>query len=275
MVRFLEYYTKIEKQKYKVFKGYFIFIIITDMFLDTFLTFIKNGIIIVLLNDYFKRNYSQEYENVFVTVSLKLIYLYSKNQIYFKRYYLNVYKMIETNPNVENFTNNILYPIMDKIYTKSTTRNTIHKVKYQEMQMKYYTDDTASYFEEEPDCIYIYSDNTNVCSNKVIMHKPPFHSNYEVSNIKFILFELIYNNTSFKINLKSEEYNYYIVNNIIDKHFLIYYLTHHLSRGNLTKEEIPKTDSFSVKLIDQDANSREIEISNNNFIIIKKDTYIY
>jgi hypothetical protein len=36
-----------------------------------------------------------------------------------------------------------------------------------------------------------------------------------------------------------------------------------------------KFDKFDVKLIDQNVNVRELEITDKKFIVIKKDEYIY
>ena len=48
------------------------------------------------------------------------------------------------------------------------------------------------------------------------------------------------------------------------------------SKGvELSDEDIEKIEKFDVKLIDQDVNIRELEITDKKFILIKKDEYIY
>ena len=76
----------------------------------------------------------------------------------------------------------------------------------------------------------------------------------------------------YKINLKSENerYNYYLVDNIINKKFMIYYLI------EFYNEDFSKSpDKFILKLIDHNVNSFEIDITDtSNYIQIKKDGYI-
>ena len=87
-----------------------------------------------------------------------------------------------------------------------------------------------------------------------------------------MLCELVVGEKTYKINLKSdiENYNYYLVDNIINKKFLIYYLI------EFYNEDFNKsTDKFILKLIDHNVNICEIDITDNsNYIQIKKDSYI-
>jgi hypothetical protein len=43
----------------------------------------------------------------------------------------------------------------------------------------------------------------------------------------------------------------------------------------LTSEDLLQVEKFDIKLIDQDVNIREIEITDKKFILLKKDEYIY
>ena len=90
-----------------------------------------------------------------------------------------------------------------------------------------------------------------------------------------MLLELKINGNAYKIELKNEESNYYIVNNIFDKNFFIYYLNNYHICDNLPSDELMQIEKFDIKLIDQDVNIRELEITDKKFILIKKDEYIY
>ena len=117
----------------------------------------------------------------------------------------------------------------------------------------------------------------NACINKKIILIPHQICSdkdfiYEISDIKFMLCELYIGDKVYKINLKSdiENYNYYLVDNIIDKKFIIYYLIEFYNEDFYTS-----TDKFILKLIDHNVNNFEIDITNtSNYIQIKKDGYI-
>ena len=101
-----------------------------------------------------------------------------------------------------------------------------------------------------------------------------FNTNYEASNVKFILVEVKIDDKTFKVELKTDESNYYIINNIFDKNFFIYYLQYYRLH-NLSKEDVEKIDKLSVKLIDHNVNIVNLEITDKHYIVIEKDSYIY
>ena len=76
--------------------------------------------------------------------------------------------------------------------------------------------------------------------------------------------------------LKSDTYNYYIVNNIIDKKFLKYYLKNYASASMTSEEinEINEINTFHVKIIDNDVNIETFDIKNENCLIVKENEYI-
>ena len=98
---------------------------------------------------------------------------------------------------------------------------------------------------------------------------------YDISTIKFMLLEVNLNDKTYKITLKSDTYNYYIVDNILDKRFFIYYLKNH-NTDTITNEEMESIkDKINIKLIDNNVNVRELEITDEKIIVIKKDSYNY
>jgi hypothetical protein len=73
----------------------------------------------------------------------------------------------------------------------------------------------------------------------------------------------------YNINLKTDEFNYYLVGNIIDKYFVQYYINTVLNLNFSYKELEIKT--YQLELVDHNVN-----IINLNFeqsIIIEKDGY--
>jgi hypothetical protein len=127
-------------------------------------------------------------------------------------------------------------------------------------------------------CIYIFADNEHMnktgCVNNVILRTSPFVVKYEVSDIKFMLVEIKINDGFYKLNFKTDSYNYYVVNNRLDRQFFIYFLKKY-QIYDFANDNIEKFASFHVKIIDQNVNVREFEITQGNFITIQKNDYTY
>jgi hypothetical protein len=178
--------------------------------------------------------------------------------------------VIDSNPQLKKIVNDI--------YKKEIQRNEIYQIKKDAIYIKYYTNNSDTYFEPDKNSIYLFSDNEgateNKCVNRVILHSQPFSTKYEVSKVQFMLVEAKINEVAYKINLKTDTFNYYIVDNILDLKFFKYYL-YNYQICNLTPEEKEKMDKIIVKIIDHNVNMRELEITDDKFIIIKKDNYIY
>ena len=88
---------------------------------------------------------------------------------------------------------------------------------------------------------------------------------YDVSNIKFISVNLTYNSTVYPIELKTDSYNHYIVNNVLNIDFFRYYLT------NILKIQIEDDFEYKVTIIDQDANF--IDLYTHDILVIKENNY--
>jgi hypothetical protein len=111
--------------------------------------------------------------------------------------------------------------------------------------------------------------NKSSITNKLIIDKNSVCLAFDVSNITFIALYLNYNDMLYNINLKTDEFNYYLVGNIIDKYFVQYYINTVLNLNFSYKELEIKT--YQLELVDHNVN-----IINLNFeqsIIIEKDGY--
>lgn len=230
----------------------------------TLFTLFKTIFIIIAMNDYFKRTYPEQYETFFIEISYNIIYLFSKCQILKNRAYIKLNEIINSNEQLKQ--------LVDNIYKKPVEQNQIYKINTNgDTTMNYYTDN----FDYDEKSIYIFADNETKndtgCVNMVVLRKQPFLINYEISNIKFLLLEVKINGNTYKIDLKSANYNYYIVDNILDKLFFIYFLKKY-QICNIINDD---TSKIVIKIIDQDVNTKEFEITDETFIIIKKDKYIY
>jgi hypothetical protein len=227
-------------------------------------TLLRTGIIALLLNDYLKRNYPDKYQEMIVSFSYYLIYLYSKSQILYMNLIKVVNKKIEGNPNLLKLKNDL---------------DLLMKPKYGIVTMLDYikngnsVDITTDKSEEGCDfMIYSWLDDTKTCINKKLMYDLNEALSFsEVSDIKFFLVELkIGENNSHKIELKTDEYNFYMIGNSFNKQFFIYYLKEILK----ISEEIKEDDKFSLKIIDHDVNTIKLDFTEKNEnIILKKNGY--
>ena len=95
---------------------------------------------------------------------------------------------------------------------------------------------------------------------------PQILDDYKHSTIKFFSVELEYKDTIYSIELTNENYNHYIVNNVLNKDFFKYYLT------NVLNIEIDK-NTFDYKLSVIDHNVNIVELTQNDSLIIKENNY--
>jgi len=226
--------------------------------------FLNTFAFLMLVNGYLEYKYPEKYEQIIISTSFNLIYIYSHLEIFSYKLY---------NINLKSF--------VDKFLKKKNQKNNIIQIKNNgDNHIKYCTDNIDDLFVDDGQSIYIFSDNEkayeNKCVNKIISHSPKILTNYEESNVNFLLFEVNLSEKNVKIDLKTNNYNYYIVNNIIDKKFIIYYLIN--SKILAINDELHtsiKNDTIKVKIIDSNVNVKELEITDKKFITIKKDEYIY
>lgn len=227
-------------------------------------TIFKSVIFMYLLNNYLKHNYPEKHAEFLIAISFNTIYIVSVVQIKFKKMikYIN-----QTNPKLLEFFNkyknikDVEFILDGKVFYSTTRENIVNHIVH-----------------NVKEDFIIYSDyvttNNNECTNKKIMIINEITTDkdfiYEVSNVKFMLCELVIGEKTYKINLKSDKYNYYLVDNIINKKFIIYYLI------EFYNEDFNKSiDKFILKLIDHNVNMCEIDITDDsNYIQIKKDSYI-
>ena len=210
-----------------------------------------------LLNDYLKSRYPKKYEELFVTVSYNLIYVYSKAQIFYMNIVKTVNKKIEETPKLLKLKND-LDLLLNK---KNGTVIMIECIKNGILS------DNLSMTECDF-ALYSRLDDSKKCLNKKIVYDLDESIDvYEVSDIKFLLVELKNGVDTYKIDLKTDEYNFYIVGNRFTKQFFQYYLTEILK---ITEG----VDKFSLHIIDHTVNKVELDFSDENaHILLEKTEY--
>ena len=233
--------------------------------------FLKALIFLKLLNSYLKHEYPEHYNGYLMMASFNAVYVFSVIQIQAKKFREYLYK---THPRLQSY--------LDE-YSRSKIENIDNIEFILDGKVIYLTDKEKIVNHiidiiKEDFIIYSDYDSKNVYTNKKIITDSTISNCsdndfiYQVSDIKFLLCELYIGDKVYKITLKSdiENYNYYLVDNIINKKFMIYYLL------EFYNEDFSKSqDKFILKLIDHNVNSCEIDITDtSNYIQIKKDDYI-
>lgn len=238
------------------------------------LTFIENYTLNMLFAKYYL-------ENLSIHMSLKIVYLYSKIQIFWNktiRYsspkinviskeinnYLLKFKIIKEKI-LTNETNIEIYKNGNKI--KSFLLNK----EIQTLDIKSVNDIIKNNLDVviDYDLITIIPINEKILQNIICYNKIPENFNYEESSIKFLSLQLKYLDKSIEIQLKTDKYNFYMVGNILNQSFFRYFIENIIQ----TKIPIPICHNFEYKISLLDQNVNMIELNESDIIIILKDNY--
>jgi hypothetical protein len=226
--------------------------------------YLNKFLIGMLFIDMIERRFPDEFKNFMVSLSYNFIYTYSKAQILFMKYNKKLNEIIESNPSLLKIKNDFNLLIESK--------------KHRVVKLEFIKN--GNLIENKPNDydFAIYSDlkiNT-VCENKkIFQNNEQITEDYDISNIQFMLIELLVGEKkTFKITLKNEKYNFYVVGNILSRDFFTYYLKNiHEDKFDLTEESI-KEDKINIKIIDHDVNKLEFDLTDKNeHIIIEKTSY--
>jgi len=225
---------------------------------------------VVLFYKLFKEYVNQQ--NI-INIMYESIYLYSKGQLWIKK---NISPFIS---HVKEIIENILFRTESKAiyYSKLEYYNNGMLVSVNNDIIKelnnFVKPDNIEYD------LIIYSDYNKyqqlkcinkLCINKVCYESFPDNLNYEVTNFKFFSLTLIFQEVSYNLDLFSENYNFYIVNNFINKDFLYYFMINVIKISNsisISKEEF----KYNLVLIDHNVSVHNFDHTHE--IIFLKDGY--
>lgn len=201
-------------------------------------------ILLSLFADMLERRYPDNFKCFIINLSFNCIYIYSKSQILFHKAVKNLNDIIENNHTllkIKNEINNIL----------------IQNVKKVEIQKSEYGFSILSVLED------------NILYKKII-YNDEHKDNIEHSDIKFLLLELYIQTNKYKIDLKTDKFNYYVVGNKFTKEFFIFYIKNHLNINN----DVIVGDKCSLKFIDNNVNTFDIDFTDKNeSLLLLKNGY--
>lgn len=203
----------------------------------------------ILFVDMVERRFPDHFKDLILKVSYNCIYYFSKLQIILikvKKVFIN---LINSNETLSKLINDI---------------NKLNFYFHNEELKENNTDYCHGYN------FYIYNYVNNNFVNRGIYFNDNIIPSNEVSEIKFILIEFNIGDKSYKIDLKTDVFNYYLVGNKFTKDFFIYYVKKHIN----VNETMDDNQKCSIKIIDHNVNTIEIEFTEKNEnIILEKNDY--
>ena len=214
-----------------------------------------SALILLYVNLY---NYHYDFDLLIMSSSYIFINLFSKFQIFFFKINKELNNIIERYPLLLNFKNTIV----------SNFKTIVNEVEFIKGGISY------TKIINDYDFI-IYSNNENGNSeviNKIIFTNQFYICNkYELSSIKFMLLELnVGEKLSFIIDLKTTNYNFYIVGNILNLKFFEYYVKSIIKKNVIFKEY----EKITLNILDQNVNNATIELQpKNQSILLEKTDY--
>lgn len=223
--------------------------------IDFITNFFRTFLLSFLLCDYLERKYPKKYEDFFITVSYNLIYVYSKAQIFYMNIVKTVNKKIEETPKLLKLKNDLDLLLNQK----NGTVIMIECIKNGILS------DNLSMIECDFALYSRLDDSKSHLNKKIVYELDESIDVYEVSDIKFLLVEFKIGEKIYKIDLKTDAYNFYIVGNQFTKQFFQYYFTEIL-------KVTESADVFSLKIIDHNVDTIELDFSDENTSILLEKT---
>lgn len=225
---------------------------------------LKTGVFVFLLNDYIKNKYPERYQNLLISLSYNFFYFLSKIQILLMKLVAKINEKIEESPNLRKMKNGIL------LFMKSKPK-LIENIEYIKNGEYIKANDISDNDADFDFILYSWLDDENEYVNKRIMYeKNDIVTSCELSETKFMLMEINVGENKYKIDLKTDRYNFYVVGNVLTKQFFIYYLKQFLKLNDL----INNVDKISIKIIDDNVNIIEFDFSDKNEnIVLEKNGY--
>ena len=231
-------------------------------------SFVKYAVFVFLVNDYFKNNYTEKYNSLITNGGFAIIQTYSKIQILCNKFAVS-------NPTILHFVNQIFNSSHSSVYEPDVEfirDGHVNFLSTKEELVK----EGISYCNDIDYDFIIYSnyDKINKIVNKTIFYKIPCESDFHCStaDIRFLLCEVEINDKTIKIDFKTDNYNYYIVNNVINHKFLEYFLKKYYQREIMDFHEFEKPfQDMKLKILDHNVEKQEFDFT--TALKINKDDY--
>jgi hypothetical protein len=218
---------------------------------------------VFLFSDLLERRFPEQFSFFLTEVTFNALYLYSKLQIYFARANKRLNEYIDANPT--------LLKIKSEFVTFIKPRGGfVYMTQFIKDGKPITLCDSGITIDF---AIYSWLSDNKRCVNKKIIYdinEPIIRSDY--SDVKFMLIEIKAGDKTYKIDFKTDDYNFYLVGNKFTKQFFVYYLVKYL---NINENDLRKT-GFSVKIIDHNVESFQMNFTDKNeSIVLHKNVYLH
>jgi hypothetical protein len=229
--------------------------------LELIVSFLKAAFYTLFINEYLQHKFPEKYNEFLINSTYNVIYIYSKGQIV-------AYKIKNQINTVWNKYKYIVHKKQDAKY------NTIEYILDGSVLKKENLNNNN--IENVPtnyDFIII-SQNVSAIENasvnkRIIKKLEEWDNSFEKSDIQFIRVEVMHNDKKIQIDLKTPEYNYYLVNNKIDEMFIKYFLKKH-TNGEI---QFTNANDVTVHILDHNVNSLQYNIDKDDIYITKTNYF--
>jgi hypothetical protein len=220
-------------------------------------SFLKYAAFTFLVNDYLQNNYPEKYNSLITSGGFYLIQLYSKIQMLCN-------KLAASNPTIIHLINQLFNSSHSSIYEPDVEFILDGHVNFLASKEEFVKEvNTLANGVDYDFIIYSNYDEVNKIVNKTIFTQIPSESDfkYTTSDIRFFLSEVEINDKTIKIDFKTDNYNYYIVNNVINPKFLEYFLKKYHSREIMDFHEFEKPfQDMKLKILDHNVEKQEFDL---------------
>jgi hypothetical protein len=212
----------------------------------------------ILFADLLERRFPNEVRFILTDITYRAIYFYSKAQIYFTRMHKKINELVESNPTLLKIKLEL---------------DAIMKSDKEFIVMNEFIKDGEKLSLEEADAcdfaLFSWLADDKKCVNKKIIYNinEPM-TMVECSDIKFMFIEIQIGENKFKVDLKTDNYNFYLVGNKFTKQFFYYYLKQYIA----IDEPINDNAKITLKILDHNVTALEIEFTEKNESIILDKT---
>ena len=225
----------------------------TFLFSQLFVHFFRNVFYALLIHEYLYNKYPAEYENFWIDFAQITIRLYSNAQIKFNQ--------------LKRITNIKSNEIQNDSSSDTTVEYIIDGYVFHRENLSTHMITRGLDPFEYDFAIVTHCDGRK----RIIKHMQDWDNSFEKSEVHFMLIEALFKDKRVKIDLKTEDYNYYLINNRIDDKFIYYFLktVKQIDNDNFVKEDIKDVIlsvlDHNVVAFDCQIEKDYIHITNTNY----------
>ena len=216
------------------------------------------------LHKYLSWKYPVQYTNFCIECGYYIVYYFSKAQLLYLKIHPHIMKSLEPVFETDFFKN--FFP-----KSQQQDKEQIEFIKNGNVILsceKEYANNSLISPPEDFDFI-LYSKPDSV-DKKMFFTLPISEEEFVKTDYKFIMTEMTISNDTILLHLDCERYNYFIVDNVINNKFLMYFIKNY-EPWIFEKYTLEEIQNYKLKIIDHSVSVKEVD--NTQKIILNKDNY--